>query len=180
MMKLWTNFYSYFNVIYNQAAETTRRTQQNPASLGRGLSDYLLLFVVPAVLSKLLKDALRPGQDDDDEDDNLLLALATEVASYTSGIMLGVREVSAVIAGSYGYEGPAGARAFAQLGKLVKQTQQGELDEALLKSINDVGGILFHYPSGQLGRSVAGIVALIEGRTENPAAPIVGPDRRAK
>ena len=73
-----------------------------------------------------------------------------------------------------GYTGPAGARAFVELGKFGKQVSQGEVDEALLRSTNSMAGVLLHYPSGQLDRTVRGLIAVSEGRG-NVASPLVGP-----
>ena len=86
--------------------------------------------------------------------------------------------------GYQGYEGPAGARIFASAGKLIKQTEQiatadaehraKQYDAAFWRSLNDVAGILFHYPSGQTKRTIEGFAALSEGKTTNPGALIVG------
>ncbi len=175
MMRLWTNFYSFFNVVYNQAVESSRRTNyRHPAEVGRLASDYMMLFIVPATLGFLLRQALRPG---DDEDEDLAAALAFENASYIAGTMLGLREVSGALAGSFGYEGPAGARAFASLARLGQQTRQGEADAAFWRSLNDVAGVILHYPAGQAKRTIEGVAAWAEGRTSNPAAVLTGPPR---
>jgi hypothetical protein len=46
---------------------------------------------------------------------------------------------------------------------------QGEVDEALLKAANNTAGILFHYPAGQIGATVDGIVTMANGKTRTPA-----------
>jgi hypothetical protein len=60
---------------------------------------------------------------------------------------------------------------------MVKQIEQGELDAAFWKSINDTAGILFHYPANQMRRTLEGMMALMEGKTENPAVLLTGPPR---
>jgi len=138
-------------------------------------ADYLMLFVVPATLGYMIREKLRGREDEEDED--YWTRMAMENLSYLAGTMLGVREVASAIAGYTGYEGPSGARAFAALGRLGKQAEQGELDEALIRSINDVAGLILHFPSGQSWRTYQGIAAIAEGKTYNPLAVLVGPPK---
>jgi hypothetical protein len=175
--KLWTNFYSFFNVTYNQLAETIGETRLvGPSRLPLLAVDVLMLTVVPATLGFFLKAALK-GKDLDDED-KLAKELVAENISYLMGTMIGLREMNAAVSGSMGYEGPAGARFFADVAKLVKQAEQGEADEAFWRAANGLGGVLLHYPALQIDRTVRGIVALSDGTTENPIAPLVGPAPR--
>jgi len=174
MMKLWTNFYSFFNVLYQQSTESYRRTKfSEPMQVARLAGDYLMLFIVPATLGYLVRQAMRPG--DPEDEDALAWSLLTENLSYLAGTMLGLREISGTLQGYYGYEGPAGARFFAALGRFGQQVKQGELDTALIKAFNDTAGILLHYPAGQVRRTLDGIAALAEGKTANPMAIITGP-----
>jgi hypothetical protein len=177
MMRLWTNFFSFFNVLYNQASRAKRRTDfSSPAAIGRLATDYMILFIVPATLGYFLREALRPGDDEDDE--NLTAALVRENLSYISGTMLGAREVSATIQGYYGYSGPAGARFFASLSRLGQQVQQGEADAALRRATVDVAGTLLHLPAGQVNRTLDGAAALAEGKTDNPLAIVTGAPKK--
>lgn len=172
-MKLFTNFYSFFNTTYNLAAERTRAARlKSPADVAALASDYLLLFVAPALLSALLRDALGKAPEGEDWDE-LLKRYAKELGGYVLGTMLGLREIGSVL-GGFDYRGPAGLRVFADLGNLYKQIEQGEIDAALVKSLLSTGGVLFHAPTGQLVTTIDGIVALSEGRTDNPAALLVG------
>lgn len=72
------------------------------------------------------------------------------------------------------YGGPAGLRFFQQLDKLRAQVGQGEVDRALVRSAINVGGIALHLPSTQVNRTIDGIAALAEGKTENPLAVVGG------
>jgi hypothetical protein len=175
LLKVWTNFYSYFNVVVGQLAESHAQTDyKNPIALGRLAVDYLLLVTLPAVAGMMLRDALR-GNDDDDE---LWRRIGREHLSYLSGLMLGTRELSGAVQGYYGYEGPAGARFFAQMSNLVRQVGQWEADAAFWKALNEAAGILFHYPAAQVTRTAAGINALTEGETRNPLVLLFGPPRK--
>ena len=171
--KLWTNFYSFFNVAYNQIAETINETRLvGPSRLPLLAVDVLLLTIVPATLGYLVKSLVR-GKDEDDPE-KLAKTLIAENISYLMGMMLGLRELNSVVSGSMGYQGPAGARFFADIGKFAKQVEQGEADEAFWRAANSAGGVLFHYPALQIERTVRGILALYEGETDNPLAPFVG------
>ena len=71
-MKLWTNFYSFFNTTMNLTAESYRKTDfKKPKDIGRFAVDMLLLYTLPSVMADLMRkaivDALGGGGDDDDE-----------------------------------------------------------------------------------------------------------------
>lgn len=142
--------------------------------------DYLLLTIVPASLGALLRAALRGG--DDDDDDSLLKTLIAENLSYLLGMIIGLREVTSGIQKALGvntfrsdYGGPAGLRFLQAFDKLGKEVGDGDVDINLLKAVNNVGGVLFHYPSGQVNRTVGGAAALYTGDTQNPGVLLVGP-----
>lgn len=179
LLKLFTNFYSFFNVAYNLGVERTKATIANPtpANLARLPVDYLLLYVAPAVLGQMLKDALIGGDDDEDAE-SYAKKLAQAQLSYLLGLMVGLRELGAAASGFAGYQGPAGTRFYSELGKFAQQAGQGDIDGALLKALNNVTGILLHYPSGQINKTVDGAVAIVEGRTANPAALVTGAPRK--
>jgi hypothetical protein len=166
LLKLWTNFYSYFNVTYNIAAQKTRNTDfKNPSEIAALAVDYALLMVVPSVLSTIMKEAIKGGGDDDD----LWKKIVSDQLGYTFGLMVGLREIGAVFGSSYGYTGPAGIRFLSELNKLGKQIEQGEADVALLKALNNSAGILLHYPAGQVQRTAQGVAATVNGDVEGLA-----------
>jgi hypothetical protein len=137
--------------------------------------DYLLLFVIPASASMLIRDAMKPGDDDDDK--TLWAQLLEANLSYLMGTMVGMREFGGAVEGYYGYSGPAGVRFFAAGSKLIKQVQQMEADEAAFKAAAEFSGVLFHFPTAQVTRTVTGVAAIIEGRTQNPMAIVQGPPK---
>jgi hypothetical protein len=67
MMRLWTNFYSFFNVTYNLSAESVLR-YKGQGNVGRLMVDYLMLYTVPAALGCGVREAMRPASDDDVRD----------------------------------------------------------------------------------------------------------------
>lgn len=178
LLKLWTNFYSFFNVAYNLGVEKTKQKITQPKMYPSLAMDYLLLFVVPSVMVSIMKAALEGETDDEDE---LTKRIIGDQISYLMGTMVGLREVSAAtqkLAGveqfKSSYGGPAGLRLFQEIDKLATQSAQGEADVAWMKAANNVAGNILHYPSGQINKTVEGAAALIEGKTENPAALFVG------
>ena len=169
--KLWTNFYSWFNVAYNQLAESVNQTRRvGPERLPLMAVDFLLIAVVPALMASLLRGAV--GGDDWDE---LKKRIANDQASGYLGFMFGLRELGAAFGVGNGYSGPAGARAIDATIKLGKQAQQGEADEAFFKAANNAAGVLFHYPAGQVQRTYLGVEALADGKTKNPMVIMTGP-----
>lgn len=175
LQKLFTTFYSYFSAAYNIGVESYRRTKFNdPLSVGVFAADMLLLAIVPSVLATLMRAALTGGADDEEE---LVDRLWRDQLNYLLGTMVGLREFGAAVQGFSGYQGPAGTRFFSEVAKLTKQAGQGEADAAFLKALNNTGGILFHYPAGQVNRTVEGFLALQEGETKNPLVLLVGPPK---
>ena len=174
--KLFTNFYSFFNTTYQLTAEVFGRTNfRSPKDVAFLVADLALLYMVPSILGTLVKAGLK-GEDDPEE---LAKSIIADLLGYTTGTMVGLREISAAIQAAVGsgpgdYTGPASVRFFADLAKFAKQAKQGEPDAAFWKSLNNVGGTLFHYPAGQINATVQGINALADGKTENPGAVLVG------
>jgi hypothetical protein len=175
-LKLWTNFYSFFNTLFNLTAESYQRTDfRNPREAGRFAVDMLLLYTAPAVLSELMRDAI---MDDWDEDETWAAYVARTQLAYMAGTMMFTREFGSVIQGFAGYDGPAGTRFFSAASRLATQAAQGEVDVGLLKAANAAGGILLHYPAVAVQRSGDAIIAMEKGETKNPARLLTGPPRK--
>jgi hypothetical protein len=181
-LKLFTNFYSFFNVAYNLGVEKTKQKITQPKLYPSLALDYLLLYMLPAAFVTVMKEAIVGGGDDDEE--KLVKKIIADQISYLLGTIVGLREVTAGVQKALGveqfkgsYGGPAGLRLFQEIDKLGQQIGQGEADMAAFKAANNVGGIIFHYPSGQINRSVEGVAAMVEGKTANPLAVVVGPPK---
>lgn len=181
LLKLWTNFYSYFNVLYNNSVEVTKRVNpKDPFAVGRLAVDYVLIFIAPAILGDALRKIVRG-----DDEEWTAAEFARGVASYMMGTVLGLRELAGAVQGYAGYQGPAGTKGFTDASRLIQQSGQyigsgfdaEQLDAAFFRSLNDTAGALFHFPAGQVRRTVEGFSALAEGRTENPLVLVTGPER---
>lgn len=186
LRKLFTNFYSYFNVVHNLSADIHGRTDwSNPAEAGVAVRDYLLLYAAPVVLANLLMSAVKGDAADDPEE--FARRLAADQLSYFLGTFVLLREVTGMVQKMLGintfetsYQGPPGLRFFAELDRLSGQIKQGEWDAALRKSSINTAGILFHLPSGQVNKTWSGTEALINGETTNPAAILTGPPQNGR
>jgi hypothetical protein len=171
--KLFTNFYSFFNTTYQRAVENYRATDfKDPLGVGKLAANYLLLFTLPVVWSWALKEALRGDGDDDEEE--ILKRLAMDQINYLLGTMVLAREIGAAVSGFAGYQGPAGTRFFGEVAKMTKQMAQGEVDMPAFKATINTAGILLHFPSGQIARTVEGFKAYIDDQA-GPQAVLVGP-----
>ncbi len=186
-LKLFTNFYSFFNTTYNLTGDAIGRTNfKKPGEIGLLAVDFLLLYTVPAVLGTLMKAALKSGDDDDDK--SLWRQIASDQLTFMLGTMIGVRELSGGIQTMLGlpgdYQGPASLRLFSEVSKFGKQVGQvfengtEGFDESFWKSLNNLGGVLFHYPSGQINATADGIVTMAQGKTDNPGALLVGSNKK--
>lgn len=176
-LKLFTVYYSFMNTAFNLGVGQTMTAR----SKAKWAADMLMLYTVPVVLGVVLKQAMVPGGDDEWEPEKLARKLAAEQLSYLMGTMIVVREFSdaaKIVTGAEGvgrdYSGPAGLRAISDTFGFVKQARQGEFDDAFRKSLINLLGDFTGLPSAQINRTITGTTALIEGKTENPAAVIFG------
>jgi hypothetical protein len=177
-LKLFTVYYSFMNTAFNLATMKGMTSK----SKGKLAADYLMLFVVPVVLTYALKSAVTPSKDDDDWDwEKIAKDLAAEQLSYLMGTMVVLREfgeAAKVVTGAEGgardYSGPAGLRLISDSYKFLKQAGQFEFDDAFRKAAINLLGDITGLPSAQANRTITGINALSEGETENPAAIVLG------
>lgn len=180
--KLFTTFYGFFNTAYNLGVERTKATNfKDPRQVASLAGDYMLLYVAPAVMGALIKSALTNGTEDFEDPEKLAKMLANEQMSYMFGMMVGLREMTGAaqtLAGvntyNTGYGGPAGLRFFNEIYKLGQQINQGEPDAALRRTAVNVAGVTLHLPSTQINRTLDGLTAIWDGKTQNPAALISG------
>lgn len=173
LVKLFTAFYGFMGTALN-TGYLSAKTERSKAKLAVNM---LLLYSIPALFGALLKDALTPGDGDDDD---LAKRLATEQITYLMGLIAFGREFSQAAKAlmgedkGMGYSGPAGLRMVPDAVKLAQQAKQGELDDGFRKAALNMLGDMTGIPSVQINRSITGIEALNEGKTENPAAVVMG------
>lgn len=170
-LKLWTNFYSFFNTTYNLSVDSVKsKNLKKPGDIAILGADFLLLMTIPALMQTLLHAALQG------DDKGLGKKIVQDQFGYMAGNLVGVRELSGAIQGQQDYRGPAGARVIGAISKLITDVEAGNYDaKHLLRDLNAAGGILFHYPAGQVDRTARGFEALANGDTANPGVLVTGP-----
>ena len=178
-LKLFTVYYSYMNTVMNLATVKTMTAK----SKGKLAADYAMLFVVPVVLTTALKQALTPGGDDEWDMEKLVRKLAAEQLSYLMGTMIILREFGQAGQIMFGndkardYSGPAGLRVVADAVAFLKQASQLEFDDSFRKAAINLLGDVTGLPSAQINRTITGTTALVEGKTDNPAAIVLGKEK---
>jgi hypothetical protein len=187
VLRLFLVFYSYGNLVFNQTRRVVARTDPySPTQVGKMLRDLSLIYILPSAFATAL--AVAVGREDPEDEEEFFREIAKDSVQTAMNSMIYVREVGGIVSsvvtnddgGVRGYEGPAGTRFFKILERSLVQARQGEVDEALIKSLSDLTGTLLHLPTAQVERSARGAVALLEGRTNNPAALVFGPPPKEK
>jgi hypothetical protein len=175
LKRMGTMFYSYMNTVFNQAVVSAYTDE----SKGKMAANMLLLLVAPVVINRMIKDFLTPTGDDDSEEywRNLPARLAMDEVSYLLGTMVVLREFGSAL-DSYGYSGPAGYRSITDIATFGKEGYKAvvnqEFDRGFRKAAVNVLGTQVGIPSVQINRTIDGIEAMMEGKTENPLAPLAG------
>lgn len=147
-VRAWTALASYMIAKGNIAYERARTTNyRSPAQVANLIGDMMLLFTVEAVLAAAIRGTLP------EEDDDWWWWLAGSSAESVAATVPFIREVPSAVKGFAVGGGPVGTL-LNDIGKAWTQAQQGELDASLIKSANNVGGTLFHYPSAQMNRAI--------------------------
>ena len=124
-----------------------------------------------------MRDILLKGGCDNGQDlECVAEKLVVNHGTYFLGAFVGLREISGAMQG-FGYSGPTGSRIFSEATKLIQQVEQQEWDRALLRSINQTGGILLHYPAAQVQRAIDAFFDAEEGKDVRPTAPLFGQAR---
>jgi hypothetical protein len=170
--KLFTTFYAFMNTQLNLGV-----TSAMTRSKGQVAIDFLMLSVVPTVMVHALKSVLTPGGGDEWDLEKLSKRLLAEEIDNLMGLMMVVREFSEAaktISGANDlgrdYTGPAGLRLITDTGKLAQQAHQGDFDTGFRKAAINVTGDMFGLPSAQVNRTITGVQALQDGKTNNPMA----------
>ena len=149
-IRVWSLFLSYFAAKMNVAYERTGKTHfKDPVEAFNWAVDMGMLFIVESVLSALIKGGL------DDDDDNNVRELAGMAAwEGVKGFAAGIPFAREAISAAEGFNtGGAVGGFMASFGQAAIQIGQGEIDAAGLKSINNVAGVLFKYPTSQVNKT---------------------------
>lgn len=148
-IRQWSLFLNYFAAKLNVAYERTKTTNfRSPLQVADYASDMVMLFVIEGLLASIIKE----GWPDDDEEGGALAKRALRETAKT--FLAGVPVVRDIAADAEGFNTGGALGSFA--GKVAaagKQISQAEVDAALIKSLNNVGGVLFKYPTSQVHKT---------------------------
>jgi hypothetical protein len=133
---------------------------------GKVAADYALLYAIPTLYMTVAKSLLTSG----DDKDSLLKKTYTDQISAPVSSLPVLRELVPAMQGR-DYTGPAGFRIFSSSAKAFGKAAEGKFPG---RELNQIGGIVFQYPSLQLQRIADGIEAISDGTTANPLAPVFG------
>jgi hypothetical protein len=171
LMKIWTKFYSYFTVVYNQLAESAEETRFRGVSNVPALAgDVMLALIMPAIAGATIQRLLPGG----DQREDWAEYLGKHLMGDLFGTMIGVRDLYAAF--TEDKDAPGGMRLLKNTADLGKQIEQGKTNTpAFWKALNAEAGVLFHYPSATVQRFVTGMQAMADGTTHNPLVLATGP-----
>ena len=175
LVRAFTALISYFMAKNNVAYERTKKTNfKNPGQVIGWATDMMLLYVVEAAIVGIIRGAW-PDEDEAGEEygPQVLAYLGAEGAnSLFAGIPM-VREFVSEAAGFRG--GGVFSSVVADVAKVTDQIGQGEIDQALLTSANNLGGTLFKYPSGQINKTARALALEAEGEDVSWIEYFMGP-----
>ncbi len=159
--KLFTMFYSYWNVFYNLWASRLG-TKKKASEIPKLAALFLWTVAVPAILGPLLT---RRGPDDDEDFAEWALK---QTALYPFNAMVGVRDIASYVASpQWGYKLTPASRAFESAGRLVieagKMLNDDSEWEDLIRPVVDVVGIWGGFPSDQARITVGQLAEYISG-----------------
>lgn len=148
-------FLNYFATKLNVAYERTAKTNfKNPLELINWAVDIGMLFVVEGLLASFIRE----GISDDEEE---LTAEALTKRAFLEGgkaLLSGVPYLREVTAAAEGFPTGGAVGSFvAKVANAGEQIAQGDMDEAAVKAISSVAGILLKAPSGQINKSGSAI-----------------------
>lgn len=144
MVRAWSIFISYFMAKFNVAFERTGKTNfKNPGEAANWAIDMMILYTLEGMMALLIR-----GQWPDDE------PLFVTAIKETINNVLSVPFAREAVAVAQGFKGGGSIVEFAAaVGKAGEQALQFELDAEFFKAWNDIGGIMLHYPSGQISKT---------------------------
>jgi hypothetical protein len=170
LIKMFTAFYTYFNAKWNLAQESYRRTNfRKPSDIAKFASDMMLLYFVEALIGEAILGRL-PDFDDEDEDTFAAYSAKLVASNFFAQFPISREAVS----GLKGFDvSPAGFSGLASITKggamIAKELQEEEVDiTKIIEGLNQGGGVLFHYPSGQVDVFIDAVQKAQEGEDVAP------------
>lgn len=178
---LATVFYSYFSSTLNLMADSwdknisTRRSIVGKLFLVR---DWLMLAVVPALLSELVFSFMRGDDWEDREPEDWAKLGVSVTLGPTLSMFVGLREFTSLLNG-YTYTGPIVFRAVNDVGRFGEALVSDDPDAArIMRSGLSFMSNFVKVPATQINRTWKGLEAYAEGETDMPTAVLFGPPKQ--
>ena len=164
LMKLFTMFYSYFNVMYARQRDIGRSAKgaKTTGDFGKVLARSFWLMVLPSVLGELIVG--RGPEDDEDE----AKWVARKVALYPMMSLPFVRNVGSAVDSGYGFQVTPAARGGDEFVKLLTGLSKLATDEdvdmqQLVKTGINTAGYFYGLPAGQFNNTAMYLWDLADG-----------------
>ena len=150
IFKLFTTFYSYFNVMYNMMARRYGMTK-SMADAPQLIASMATLWFLPAILSELIAQR---GPEEDEDWGEWFLNDWTNWALYPMQGLIGMRELVQAM-GPYGYDAPPALDAISKTGRALKiplkvVDPDQEVTKADVKAAVEAVSYWGHLPGRQL------------------------------
>lgn len=176
-IRIWTTLISYMlrksGIAYEKGVQL-RRDIKGEGDLtfkfGQAIkfaSDMVLLFTLEGLATAWLYD-----EWPDEDDDTGMLAFSAKVTAES--MISGVPFVRETLNARYGGGNTVVGSLTRDFYTVYQQSAQGEIDAALIKSLNNVGGTLLHYPASQTNRFIDAAWREAEGENVDWYEPFIG------
>jgi len=172
LLKLFTMFYSYFNVFYNRQRSLARDVRDPGVSWGSVVAQTFWLLVVPSLLSPLLT-----GQGPGDDEEWAAWAARNVFFGLFTGVPYGrdiANAASSKMAGKpFGDPKLSPVEGFGsnvvRLGNDIWKAGSGEdVSKTFIKNLFNVAGVVTALPLGQPGSSAQYVWDVLVEGSENP------------
>jgi hypothetical protein len=192
LKKLFTMFTSYMismlGALTRSGAVSKQVAKRNPP-LAAALfaKNFMLIYVLPAVMATLIKDAI-DGEDDDTPEEKVKKH-SWELARYGIGMFPVLRDVAPLYIATvvdddavpyYGYKMTPAQTFFEAPARGIGSAMdvaEGEGDDRDLRNILMGVGVAFHLPAKLIADTTLGAKAFLEGEA-GPHAIVVGPPKK--
>ena len=161
-MRLFTMFYSYFNLLYNMAVKRIDSVKKI-TDVPKLAAGAVWLWILPALLSELVAGR---GPDDDEPVPEWLFE---NLAMYPFQAIVGVRDIATYLFGDYGYKITPAESAFKEVADIVPQTMKAYEEgdpEIAVKQAAETIGYLFKLPMKQVIITLGNIYDYAAGKDD--------------
>lgn len=175
--KLFSTFMTYGLSLHRQNFEIFSKD----TTVGRKMIDATLLNIVPVLFLSAIFHQVSGKNTYTQE-------VAEELFAHAAGMAVFVREIASALR-SPDYAGPSSLSVFGTASRLIYNAKQAIVSEEegrttkaaqAAKTSAELAGQYYGVPVYQVEKTAAGIQALSEGKTKNPAALLFGPSKEAK